>query len=57
MYLSRLSIFFIEYHAIEPFPAFDEFLGEIQMAAGNKAEATEMFFATIASASSIRFEI
>ena len=35
--------FLIEDHAIEPFPAFDEFLGEIQMAAGNKAEATEMF--------------
>ena len=35
--------FFIEDHTIEPFPAFDEFPREIQMPAGNKAEATEMF--------------
>ncbi len=35
--------FFIEDHTIKPFPAFDEFPREIQMPAGNKAEAAEMF--------------
>src|SRR5262249_7674842 len=29
--------------AIEPLPAFNQFLSEIQMAARNKPEATEMF--------------
>src|SRR5262245_30836632 len=39
--LAALDLF-IEYHAIESLAAFDEFLSEIQMSAGNKTEATKM---------------
>jgi len=50
MYLSRLSIFFIEYHAIEPFPAFDLVFGRDPDGRGATKPKRLRCFCTIASA-------